>query len=154
MINPPGTHPLCADIRGDAKIIAVGGKKGYLRIFNHSQPSGLKVMRSLQGHRSDIHDIRFQPMDNIKILTVSDDQRCCYWDMVAEKRVLSIHGHHDFVRSVCFHLFSSFLMMQHFIICHDVSRSIGVGVNQPVFCLRLMTTPSNCGTREIPHCLI
>ena len=39
-------------------------------------------------------------MESTKIVTVADDQYCGYWDMVAEKRVLSVRSHSDFVRSV------------------------------------------------------
>ena len=42
----------------------------------------------------------FQPLESTKIATVADDQFAGYWDMVSEKRVLTIKSHSDYVRAV------------------------------------------------------
>lgn len=39
-------HPLCADIRDDTKVIAVGGMRGKFVIYNNAKPSGLDVLRN------------------------------------------------------------------------------------------------------------
>jgi len=92
------TNPLVADIRRDTKLVAVGCKRGGLRIYTN-KPARLELMKALMGHTGDVHQVSFQPTDSTKLLTMSDDKTCKYWDIITASAIHTIQGHSDFVRS-------------------------------------------------------
>ena len=92
-------NPLVADLRRDTKLLAVGGKSGLLRVYNNAKSSGLEVVRALKGHFGDVYDIKFQPSDNTRLASFSNDKTCGYWDIISAKKLITIKGHQDFIRS-------------------------------------------------------
>ena len=91
-------NPLCADLRRDTKLLAVGGKRGLLRIYNNTPTSGLQVTRALPGHFSDVYDIKFQPTDTTRLASFPSDKTVGYWDIISATQLNSIKGHSDFIR--------------------------------------------------------
>ncbi|RDD45049.1 U3 small nucleolar RNA-associated protein 15-like protein [Trichoplax sp. H2] len=86
---------LCGTFRYDGKLITAGSGDGLVQVFDtHSRT----VLRQLHGHKRAAHVARFA-MNNLHIISASDDKLVRCWDLPTGKEVVIFDEHTDYIRA-------------------------------------------------------
>uniref|UniRef100_A0AAV1UL34 U3 small nucleolar RNA-associated protein 15 C-terminal domain-containing protein n=1 Tax=Peronospora matthiolae TaxID=2874970 RepID=A0AAV1UL34_9STRA len=81
--------------RSDGKLLVAGGEAPFVQILDTNTRA---ILRSLKGHSSAIRSTRFA-LDNVHVLSCSDDKTARYWDLPTGKPLALLGDHTDYVRS-------------------------------------------------------
>ncbi|CAH0487458.1 unnamed protein product [Peronospora farinosa] len=81
--------------RSDGKLLVAGGEAPFVQVLDINTRA---ILRSFKGHTGAIHSTRFS-LDNVHVLSCSDDKTARYWDLPTGKPLALLGDHTDYVRS-------------------------------------------------------
>ncbi|KJE94791.1 U3 small nucleolar RNA-associated protein 15 [Capsaspora owczarzaki ATCC 30864] len=85
----------CGTFRRDGKLLVAGDESGLVQLLD---PNSRSVLRTFAGHQRAVHVTRFATDDN-QIMSAGDDAVVRCWDIPAERQVLALTGHTDYIRA-------------------------------------------------------
>uniref|UniRef100_A0A0D9WWW2 U3 small nucleolar RNA-associated protein 15 C-terminal domain-containing protein n=1 Tax=Leersia perrieri TaxID=77586 RepID=A0A0D9WWW2_9ORYZ len=89
--------------RSDGALLAVGDKKGVVRVFRaDKRPSSGGPLRKLAAHSAETRVVRYPVAggDKVHLFTAGDDAMMAYWDVPSETPVFTAAAaHRDYIRA-------------------------------------------------------
>ncbi|XP_006657569.1 protein SLOW WALKER 1 [Oryza brachyantha] len=87
--------------RSDGALLAVGDKKGVVRVFRPDKKSS-GPLRTLRGHSAETRVVRYPVAggDKVHLFTAGNDALLSYWDVPSETPVFTVPAaHRDYIRA-------------------------------------------------------
>ncbi|KAF0905685.1 hypothetical protein E2562_008765 [Oryza meyeriana var. granulata] len=89
--------------RSDGALLAVGNKKGVVRIFRADKPSSSSgPLRTLAAHSAETRVVRYPVAggDKVHLFTAGNDALLAYWDVPSETPVFTVPAaHRDYIHA-------------------------------------------------------
>ncbi|KAL5198760.1 hypothetical protein ABZP36_002272 [Zizania latifolia] len=91
----------CPSFRSDGALLAVGDKKGIVRVFRADKVSS-GPLRTLTAHSAETRVVRYPVAggDKVHLFTAGNDALLAYWDVPSETPVFTVPAaHRDYIRA-------------------------------------------------------
>lgn len=88
--------------RSDGSLLAVGDKKGVVRVFRADKKQSSGALRTLTAHTAETRVVRYPVAggDKVHLFTAGDDALLAYWDVPSETPVFAAPAaHRDYIRA-------------------------------------------------------